>query len=40
LKKKTRKPLPDDQLAEILKKRLSIRRTIAKYRELDIPVAK
>jgi RNA polymerase sigma-54 factor len=41
LKKKTRKPLPDDQLAEILKEeRLSnARRTIAKYREqLDIPV--
>jgi RNA polymerase sigma-54 factor len=41
LKKKTRKP-PDDQLAEILRKRLSYsRRTIAKYREqLDIPVAR
>jgi DNA-directed RNA polymerase specialized sigma54-like protein len=37
--KKKEKTIPDDQLAEILKKRLSIaRRTIAKYREqLDIP---
>ena len=37
------KPLPDDQLAEILKERgyPIARRTIAKYRELlDIPVAK
>ena len=38
-----RKPLPDDQLAEILKERgyPIARRTIAKYREqLDIPVAR
>lgn len=38
-----RKPLPDDQLAEILKQRgyPIARRTIAKYREqLDIPVAR
>jgi len=37
------KPLPDDQLAEILKERgyPIARRTIAKYRELlDIPVAR
>ena len=37
------KPLPDDQLAEILKEKgyLIARRTIAKYREqLDIPVAR
>ena len=38
-----KKPLPDDQLAEILKERgyPIARRTIAKYREqLDIPVAR
>ena len=38
-----RKPLPDDQLAEILKETgyPIARRTIAKYREqLDIPVAR
>ena len=38
-----KKPLPDDQLAEILKERgyTIARRTIAKYREqLDIPVAR
>ena len=38
-----RKPLPDDQLAEILKEKgyPIARRTIAKYREqLDIPVAR
>jgi RNA polymerase sigma-54 factor len=38
-----RKPLPDDQLAEMLKERgyPIARRTIAKYREqLDIPVAR
>jgi RNA polymerase sigma-54 factor len=38
-----RKPLPDDQLAEILKERgyPIARRTVAKYREqLDIPVAR
>ena len=37
------KPLPDDQLAEILKEKgyPIARRTIAKYREqLDIPVAR
>jgi RNA polymerase sigma-54 factor len=37
------KPLPDDQLAEILKERgyIIARRTVAKYRELlDIPVAR
>ena len=37
------KPLPDDQLAEMLKERgyPIARRTIAKYREqLDIPVAR
>jgi hypothetical protein len=33
-KKKERKPLPDDQLADLLKKRMSIaHETIAKYRE-------
>ena len=38
-----KKPLPDDQLAEILKEKgyPIARRTIAKYREqLDIPVAR
>jgi RNA polymerase sigma-54 factor len=42
LKKKIKKPLPDDQLAELLKEKGTIaRRTIAKYREqLDIPVAR
>jgi hypothetical protein len=43
LKKKIRKPLPDDQLAELLKEKgyPIARRTIAKYREqLDIPVAR
>lgn len=38
-----RKPLPDDQLVEILKEKgyPIARRTIAKYRELlDIPVAR
>jgi RNA polymerase sigma-54 factor len=37
------KPLPDDQLAEILKEKgyPIARRTVAKYREqLDIPVAR
>jgi RNA polymerase sigma-54 factor len=41
--KKIRKPLPDDQLAELLKEKgyPIARRTIAKYREqLDIPVAR
>jgi RNA polymerase sigma-54 factor len=41
LKKKIRKPLPDDQLAELLKEKGPIaRRTIAKYREQHIPVAR